>query len=229
MANYLTTDTELTSIANAIRIKGGTSANLTYPSEFIAAIEAIETTPDTQTKTVNPSEIQQTVEPDEGKLLSAVTVTAISSNYVGSNIAQNSVADVGVAGPTVTIPSGYYNTTVSKPIATAAFATQLTLNAGPKITLNSATGLITGTNNFSGDREPITTSGYADKHSTVKILASGSNTYQLSTASASTYTPSAATQTIPSGVYLTGAQTIEPIPIGVDNHRLILPEGLISV
>lgn len=46
---------------------------------------------------------------------------------------------------------------------------------------------------------------------------------------AASYTPSASTQTIPSGVYLTGTQTINPIPISVDNHRLILPEGLISV
>ena len=43
MADYLTTDTELTSIANAIRTKGGTSAALTYPAGFVSAIEAIPT------------------------------------------------------------------------------------------------------------------------------------------------------------------------------------------
>lgn len=43
MADYLTTDTELTSIANAIRTKGGTSAQLTYPAGFVSAIEAIPT------------------------------------------------------------------------------------------------------------------------------------------------------------------------------------------
>lgn len=43
MANYLTTDTELTSIANAIRTKGGTSAHLTYPTGFVTAINAIPT------------------------------------------------------------------------------------------------------------------------------------------------------------------------------------------
>lgn len=41
MADYLTNDTELTSIANAIRTKGGTSASLTFPSGFVDAIEAI--------------------------------------------------------------------------------------------------------------------------------------------------------------------------------------------
>ena len=43
MANYLTTDTELTSVANAIRTKGGTSASLSYPSGFVSAIENIPT------------------------------------------------------------------------------------------------------------------------------------------------------------------------------------------
>lgn len=41
MAEYLTTDTELTSIADAIRTKGGTSAPLVYPTGFVSAIEAI--------------------------------------------------------------------------------------------------------------------------------------------------------------------------------------------
>lgn len=43
MADYLTTDSELTSIANAIRAKGGTSATLAYPTEFVSAIQAIPT------------------------------------------------------------------------------------------------------------------------------------------------------------------------------------------
>lgn len=41
MANYKVTDTELASIANAIRIKGGTSAQLEFPEEFVSAIEDI--------------------------------------------------------------------------------------------------------------------------------------------------------------------------------------------
>lgn len=43
MAVYVTNTSELTSIANAIRTKGGTSANLEYPNEFISAINAIST------------------------------------------------------------------------------------------------------------------------------------------------------------------------------------------
>lgn len=41
MANYLVTDTELTSIADAIRTKGGTSESLEFPTDFVSAIENI--------------------------------------------------------------------------------------------------------------------------------------------------------------------------------------------
>lgn len=36
-------DADLTSVANAIRAKGGTSASLTFPAEFVSAISAIVT------------------------------------------------------------------------------------------------------------------------------------------------------------------------------------------
>lgn len=43
MADYKVTDTELISIANAIRTKGGTSAQLEFPTGFVSAVNAIPT------------------------------------------------------------------------------------------------------------------------------------------------------------------------------------------
>ena len=43
MADYLVTDTEMTSVAGAIRTKGGTQASLSWPSGFVSAINAIPT------------------------------------------------------------------------------------------------------------------------------------------------------------------------------------------
>ena len=43
MAEFLTFDTDLTAVANAIRAKGGTSAQLVYPNGFVSAIQAIQT------------------------------------------------------------------------------------------------------------------------------------------------------------------------------------------
>lgn len=52
MANYLATDTDLTSVANAIRTKGGTSSSLSFPTGFVSAIQAIQTGADCPTFTV---------------------------------------------------------------------------------------------------------------------------------------------------------------------------------
>lgn len=43
MADYLTNDADLSSVANAIRSKGGTSAQLEFPAGFVSAIQAIPT------------------------------------------------------------------------------------------------------------------------------------------------------------------------------------------
>lgn len=43
MANYVVQDTQLTSVANAIRAKGGTSAQLEWPQGYIDAVDAITT------------------------------------------------------------------------------------------------------------------------------------------------------------------------------------------
>ena len=43
MAEYLTNTADLTAVANAIRAKGGTAAQLVYPSGFGSAIQAIQT------------------------------------------------------------------------------------------------------------------------------------------------------------------------------------------
>ena len=39
--NYITNDTDLTAVANAIRTKGGTSSPLTFPAGFVDAIDNI--------------------------------------------------------------------------------------------------------------------------------------------------------------------------------------------
>jgi hypothetical protein len=43
MSEYLTNTADLTAVADAIRAKGGTSAQLVYPAGFVSAIQAIQT------------------------------------------------------------------------------------------------------------------------------------------------------------------------------------------
>ena len=44
MAEYLTNTADLTEVANAIRVKSGTSTPLIYPSGFVSAIQSIDIT-----------------------------------------------------------------------------------------------------------------------------------------------------------------------------------------
>lgn len=43
MSNYIASSTDLTSVANAIRTKGGTSASLSFPDGFVSAVQNIPT------------------------------------------------------------------------------------------------------------------------------------------------------------------------------------------
>lgn len=63
-------NTDLTSVANAIRTKGGTSAQLAFPSGFVSAVQAIPTGGGGETKsatgTFTPTERTMTVSFDVG-------------------------------------------------------------------------------------------------------------------------------------------------------------------
>lgn len=82
MANYKIVDTEqleadLTSVADSIRAKAGTSGTMAFPDGFKSAVEGIEKGGTLQAKTVTPTTERQTVTADSGYYgLSSVTVEA---------------------------------------------------------------------------------------------------------------------------------------------------------
>ena len=81
MSKYYVTDTELTSVADAIRTKGGTSADLEFPTGFVTAIGNISGggSPNLQAKTnISPTTSSQTITADEGyDGLSSVQINAL--------------------------------------------------------------------------------------------------------------------------------------------------------
>lgn len=168
-----------------------------------------------QEKTVSPTESQIAVEPDVGyDGLSRVNVNAISSSYVGSGITRRSSADLLSSGPAVTAPAGYYENNASKAVASGSAATPATtITANPSISVNSNTGEITAAVNASESITPTVGAGYVSSGTAGTVTASGSATEQLTTQAAQTIHPSTSDQTIASGRYLTGNQTIKAVTV----------------
>lgn len=79
---YIANTADLTAVADAIRTKGGTTDALTFPDEFVSAIESLETSTPVKAqanKTVKPTFAEQTILPDNGyEYFAKVTVEAIS-------------------------------------------------------------------------------------------------------------------------------------------------------
>ena len=88
-------------------------------------------------------------------------------------------------------------------------ATSITAN--PSISVDSSTGVITASVSETRDVTPSVTAGYINRGTTGTITVSGSNTSNLTTQAAQTIHPSASDQTIASGKYLTGAQTVKGV------------------
>lgn len=159
-----------------------------------------------QDKTVTPSETKQTITYDDGydyTGLGTVTVNAIASTYVGSDISRNDSTDLTASGDTVSVPAGYYSAAASKSV-TSGTATAPTSISGTAASVSTGTNTLTLTKTVSVT--PTVTAGYVSSgtagNSSVSLTAS------VTTKAAATITPTTTNQTIASGTYLTGTQTI---------------------
>ena len=142
------------------------------------------TTPDV----VIPTKSQQIITtPDSYDGIDQVTVNAIPDNYIDTSDTTiiKSSSDLTISGATITAPAGYYPEAASKAVATVTQAT-------PSISISS-TGEITAS--------ATQTAGYV-------VAGTKSGTKQMTTKAATTWTPKTSNQTIASGTYLTGTQTI---------------------
>lgn len=149
-----TNDQYYMDIANAIRNKNK-SSNKYKPSEMANAINSLVVSGSAlnlQDKDVTPSESAQTIKADTNyNGLGTVTVKAIPSSYIGSNVIKNNANSLTVDAETVTVPAGYYQTQVSKSVATGAEGTPIaskgtvsnhTITVTPSVT--NMQGYITG-------------------------------------------------------------------------------------
>lgn len=155
---------------------------------------------------ITPTESSQTIGGYQYMMKGAVTVNAIPSNYVGSGITQRSSTDLTASGATVTVPSGYYASQASKAVSNGSATAPATIS-GTSATVSTGTNTLTLSKTVSVT--PSVTAGYVSSgtagNSSVSLTAS------VTTQAAQTIYPSTSDQTISSGRYLTGAQTIKAV------------------
>ena len=74
-------------------------------------------------KTVTPTESEQTAVASGKYTTGAIKVGAISSSYVGSGITRRDSTDLSASGATVSVPSGYYASNASKSVSSGTEGT----------------------------------------------------------------------------------------------------------
>lgn len=175
-----------------------------------------------QSKTVTPSENTQTVNPDSSyDALSSVTVEAISNTYIGSSVTKKSAATYTPGTSDQSIASGQY-LNGTQTIKGDSNLTAANIKSGVKIfnVTGSYAGSSSGGNTPNLQTKTVTPSestqtvspdsGY-DGLSKVTVNAI-SSTYigsDVTKKSAATYIPKTTNQSIASGQYLSGTQTIK--------------------
>lgn len=187
----------LTDTANAIKTKKGSNSNI-IPRDFADEISSIQTGTDTSDATATANDILL------GK-------TAYVDNVkISGNIPTKTQSDLEVSGATVTTPSGYYASNTSKSVASGSVSVgNSSFTANPTISVNTSTGVVSASVSGSTSVSPTVSAGYVSSGTSGTISVSGSATQNLTTLSATTYTPGTVDQTIPSGQFLTGTQTIK--------------------
>lgn len=179
-------------------------SNLTEQNDLIAQIVTLVATKATPQGGTDTSDATATA----GDILSGKTAY-VKGEKVTGNIVTKTSSNLTASGATVTVPAGYYASQATKSISSGSAKTPATtITKNPTITVDSV-GKITASVSGTQSITPTVTAGYVSSGTAGTITVSGSATKQLTTKAATTYTPSTSNQTIASGTYLTGTQTIK--------------------
>ena len=137
-----------------------------------------------------------------GSMLSGVTAYAGGTKYTGSIVTKTGT-DLSASGATVTVPAGYYASQATKSVSSGSATAPATIS-GTSASVSTGTNTLTLSKTISVT--PSVTAGYVSSGTAGN--AAVSLTASVTTKGATTYTPTTSDQTIASGTYLTGAQTI---------------------
>ena len=144
-------------------------------------------------------------------MLSGTTALKNDGTDITGSIASKTSSDLTASGATVTAPAGYYASSASKSVASGSATTPATtITANPTISVDS-NGLISATVSTTKSITPTVSAGYVSSGTAGTATVSGSATSQLTAQAAQTIHPSTTDQTIASGKYLTGTQTVKGV------------------
>lgn len=155
MAEYLTNTNDLTKVASAIREKGGTTASLVYPDEFVTAIQAIQT--GTKLKIIVTVKSGATVTATKGSL--SVSGTSVNGTCTLT------VPEAGAWSVSATLNGQTSNTQTVSVVDSYAvelpfFSVSSTLNNNEWSVIKSVSDAGQGANYWSiGDRKEVTLNG----------------------------------------------------------------------
>lgn len=124
MSNYFATDAEFISVADAIRIRGGTSAPLEWPTDFVNAILAIPTGGKSLTSISAVFSQGSTVVYDTDSLDSLKTMLVVTANYSDSTTETVPSTDYTLTG---TLSAGISTITVVYQGKTSTFNVAVTV------------------------------------------------------------------------------------------------------
>ena len=162
-----------------------------------------------------------------GKKFTKVNGVEATGTDPGASLQSSKTVTPSTSQQTILPDSGYdglEQVVVNAMPTGRATTTATTITANPSFSLDSSTGIVTASVSASKTVTPTIQAGYISVGTAGTISAIGSNTLQLTSLSAHTYTPGTTSQTIPAGRYLTGTQTISPIP-----SAYIIPSGTSNI
>ena len=149
---------------------------------------------------VTPSESAQTLDTDGLLMTDDVNVSAIPSDYVGSDVPRHDSSDLVTSGATVSVPAGHYAENASKSIQNATVQSGTNVTVNPTLSVNYDTGEITASVSKTQSVNVVTEAGYAPVTSH-NVVMSGSAATQLITHDSSDLIVSGPTVTAPDGYY----------------------------
>ena len=216
MAKVMITESYLEDIADAIREKKGVLTTY-YPSQMAEAISTIDGggTPVINSLNVTPSTSQQTFDSSSVDGYKPVTVAAMPSMTLPTSSAAS--ATTGYASKAtisrstsdqyINIPTGYNAAGAYYKVNAVAngSVTAPSSISGTNATVSTGNNTLTLTKSVSVTPN-VTTAGYISSGTAGN--SSVSLTGSVTTKAAATITPGTSNQTIASGTYLTGTQTI---------------------